>query len=121
MEQVLLVTGGSRGTGAPSALPAAANGHAEADNCVGREDAASEVVQRIAAAGGIRVDAVRPGLTDTGIHASGGLRDRLRNPAHQVPMGGAGTADEVAQAIVRLLSPPASYTTMSMLEVSGGR
>lgn len=121
MEKVLLVRGGSRGSGAPSALPVAANGHDEAVNCVGREDAASEVVQRIAAGGGIRVDAVRPGLPDAEIHASGGLPDRLRDPARQVQMGRGGTADAVAQAIVRLLSPPASYTTMSMLEISGGR
>lgn len=248
MEQVLLVTGGSRGIGAATALLAAANGHAVAVNYVGREDAAREVVQRIGAAGGraiavqgdvaseadvlrmfaevdarlgrltglvnnagvvdvsarvedmslarlrrmfdinvigtilcareavrrmarrhggsggaivnvssaasrlgspgqyvdyaaakgavdaftvglakevaadgIRVNAVRPGLIDTEIHASGGLPDRVRDLAHQVPMGRGGTAEEVAQAIVWLLSPQASYTTMSMLEVSGGR
>lgn len=70
---------------------------------------------------GIRVNAVRPGLIETEIHASGGLPDRVRDLAHQVPMGRGGTADEVAQAIVWLLSPEASYTTMSFLEVSGGR
>lgn len=248
MEQVLLVTGGSRGIGAATALLAAANGWAVAVNYVGREDAARDVVQRIGAAGGraiavqgdvaseadvlrmfaevdarlgrltglvnnagvvdvsarvedmslarlrrmfdvnvigtmlcaraavrrmgkrqgggggaivnvssaasrlgspgqyvdyaaakgavdaftvglakevaadgIRVNAVRPGLIDTEIHASGGLPDRVRDLAHQVPMGRGGTAEEVAQAIVWLLSPQASYTTMSMLEVSGGR
>jgi len=121
LEQVLLVTGGSRGIGAATAHLAAANGHAVAVNYVGREDAARKVVQRIAAADGIRVNAVRPGLIDTEIHASGGLPDRVRDLAHQVPMGRGGTAEEVAQAIVWLLSPQASYTTMSMLEVSGGR
>lgn len=248
MEQVLLVTGGSRGIGAATALLAAANGCAVAVNYVGREDAARDVVQRIGAAGGraiavqgdvsseadvlrmfgevdarlgrltglvnnagvvdvsarvedmslarlrrmfdvnvigtmlcareavrrmarrhgggggaivnvssaasrlgspgqyvdyaaakgavdaftvglakevaadgIRVNAVRPGLIDTEIHASGGLPDRVRDLAHQVPMGRGGTAEEVAQAIVWLLSPQASYTTMSMVEVSGGR
>ena len=70
---------------------------------------------------GIRVNAVRPGLIDTEIHASGGLPDRVRELAHQVPMQRGGTADEVAQAIVWLLSPEADYTTMSFLEVSGGR
>ena len=55
------------------------------------------------------------------VHASGGLPDRVRDLAHQVPMGRGGTADEVAQAIVWLLSREASYTTMSLLEVSGGR
>ncbi len=70
---------------------------------------------------GIRVNAVRPGLIATDIHASGGLPDRVRDLAHLVPMGRGGTAQEVAQAIVWLLSPAASYTTMSLLDVSGGR
>ena len=70
---------------------------------------------------GIRVNAVRPGLIETEIHASGGLPDRVKQLAHQVPMGRGGTADEVAQAIVWLLSPAASYTTMSLVDVSGGR
>jgi NAD(P)-dependent dehydrogenase (short-subunit alcohol dehydrogenase family) len=70
---------------------------------------------------GIRVNAVRPGLIDTEIHASGGLPNRVRELAHLVPMQRGGTAEEVAQAIVWLLSPESSYTTMSLLEVSGGR
>jgi NAD(P)-dependent dehydrogenase (short-subunit alcohol dehydrogenase family) len=70
---------------------------------------------------GIRVNAVRPGLIETDIHASGGLPDRVRDLAHLVPMQRGGTAEEVAQAIVWLLSPEASYTTMSLVEVSGGR
>ncbi len=76
---------------------------------------------REVAAEGIRVNAVRPGLIDTDIHASGGLPDRVRDLSPQVPMGRGGTADEVAESIVWLLSPAASYTTMSLLEVSGGR
>ncbi|MDA8456777.1 SDR family oxidoreductase [Acidovorax sp. GBBC 3334] len=76
---------------------------------------------REVAAEGIRVNAVRPGLIDTGIHASGGLPDRVRDLAHQVPMGRGGTADEVAESIVWLMSDAASYTTMSLMEVSGGR
>ena len=73
------------------------------------------------AAEGIRVNAVRPGLIETEIHASGGLPNRVKDLAHLVPMQRGGTADEVAQAIVWLLSPEASYTTMSLVEVSGGR
>ena len=76
---------------------------------------------REVAAEGIRVNAVRPGLIETDIHASGGLPDRVRDLQHQVPMQRGGTADEVAQAIVWLLSDAASYTTMSLLDVSGGR
>ncbi|MBC7467864.1 MAG: SDR family oxidoreductase [Ramlibacter sp.] len=73
------------------------------------------------AAEGIRVNAVRPGLIETEIHASGGLPDRVAQLAHLVPMQRGGTADEVAQSIAWLLSPAASYTTMSLLDVSGGR
>ena len=70
---------------------------------------------------GIRVNAVRPGLIDTEIHASGGLPNRVHDLQHQVPMQRGGRAEEVAQSIVWLLSDAASYTTMSLLEVSGGR
>ncbi|MEO7128556.1 MAG: SDR family oxidoreductase [Rhodoferax sp.] len=73
------------------------------------------------AAEGIRVNAVRPGLIETDIHASGGMPNRVRELAPQVPMQRAGSADEVAQAIIWLLSEAASYTTMSLLEVSGAR
>ena len=73
------------------------------------------------AAEGIRVNAVRPGLIETEIHASGGLPTRVRDLQHLVPMQRGGTADEVAQAIVWLLSDAASYTTMSLVDVSGGR
>ena len=73
------------------------------------------------AADGIRVNAVRPGLIDTEIHASGGLPDRVQQLAHLVPMQRGGSAEEVARAIVWLLSAQASYTTMSLVDVSGGR
>jgi NAD(P)-dependent dehydrogenase (short-subunit alcohol dehydrogenase family) len=73
------------------------------------------------AAEGVRVNAVRPGLIETEIHASGGIPDRVSQLKNQVPMQRGGTADEVAQAIVWLLSPAASYTTMSLMDVSGGR
>jgi len=70
---------------------------------------------------GIRVNAVRPGLIDTEIHASGGLPGRVRELAPQVPMGRGGTAQEVAEAIVWLLSDASPYTTASVLDVAGGR
>lgn len=73
------------------------------------------------AAEGVRVNAVRPGLIETEIHASGGLPNRVKDLQHLVPMQRGGTADEVAQAIVWLLSDAASYTTMSLIDVSGGR
>jgi NAD(P)-dependent dehydrogenase (short-subunit alcohol dehydrogenase family) len=70
---------------------------------------------------GIRVNAVRPGLIDTEIHASGGMPDRAFDLAASVPMKRPGSAEEVANAIVWLLSDEASYTTMALLDVSGGR
>ncbi|BDT70145.1 putative oxidoreductase YgfF [Comamonadaceae bacterium OS-1] len=73
------------------------------------------------AADGIRVNAVRPGLIETDIHASGGLPDRVRDLSATVPLQRGGTALEVAQAIVWLLSPEASYTTGALVDVSGGR
>ena len=70
---------------------------------------------------GIRVNAVRPGIIETEIHASGGQADRVRQITPQLPMKRAGSADEVAQGIVWLLSDAASYVTGSILDVSGGR
>jgi NAD(P)-dependent dehydrogenase (short-subunit alcohol dehydrogenase family) len=87
----------------------------------GAIDAFTIGLSKEVAAEGIRVNAVRPGLIETEIHASGGIPDRVAQLAHLVPMQRGGTADEVAQAIVWLLSPAASYTTMSLLDVSGGR
>lgn len=87
----------------------------------GAVDAFTLGLAKEVAAEGIRVNAVRPGLIDTEIHASGGLPDRVQQLAHQVPMQRGGTAEEVAHAIVWLLSEEASYTTMSLVDVSGGR
>lgn len=70
---------------------------------------------------GIRVNAVRPGIIDTEIHASGGHAERARELAPQLPMRRAGTADECAEAICWLLSDASSYTTGSVLDVTGGR
>lgn len=73
------------------------------------------------AAEGIRVNAIRPGLIETGIHAKGGQPDRLERLAPTTPMGRAGTTEECAEAILWLLSERASYVTRSILDVSGGR
>jgi NAD(P)-dependent dehydrogenase (short-subunit alcohol dehydrogenase family) len=70
---------------------------------------------------GIRVNAVRPGLIATDIHASGGRPDRVERMRDSVPMRREGTAEEVAEAIAWLCSGEASYTTASFVEVSGGR
>jgi NAD(P)-dependent dehydrogenase (short-subunit alcohol dehydrogenase family) len=70
---------------------------------------------------GIRVNAVRPGIIDTEIHASGGQPDRVQRVGPLVPMGRAGTAEEVAHAILHLLSAKAAYSTGALLNVSGGR
>jgi NAD(P)-dependent dehydrogenase (short-subunit alcohol dehydrogenase family) len=73
------------------------------------------------AAEGIRVAAVRPGLIDTDIHASGGDPERAHRLSKSVPMQRVGTAEEVANAVVWLMSDEASYVTGSILDVSGGR
>lgn len=70
---------------------------------------------------GIRVNAVAPGLIETDIHASGGEPGRVQRLQSQVPMQRGGRAEEVAQAIVWLLSEQASYTTAAIVDVSGGR
>lgn len=70
---------------------------------------------------GIRVNAVRPGIIATEIHASGGLPNRAQDLAPQVPMQRPGSAQEVAESIVWLLSDNASYTTGALLDVAGGR
>jgi NAD(P)-dependent dehydrogenase (short-subunit alcohol dehydrogenase family) len=70
---------------------------------------------------GIRVNAIRPGLIDTDIHASGGEPGRAQKLAHMVPMKRVGTAEEVANAIVWLMSDEASYVTGTIFDVSGGR
>jgi NAD(P)-dependent dehydrogenase (short-subunit alcohol dehydrogenase family) len=70
---------------------------------------------------GIRVNAVRPGIIDTDIHASGGQPERAHQSAALIPMQRPGTAEEVAEAVVWLLSDAARYTTGAILDVSGGR
>ena len=70
---------------------------------------------------GIRVAGIRPGLIDTEIHAAGGEPDRAHRLAHMVPMKRVGSANEIANAIVWLISDEASYVTSAILDVSGGR
>ena len=70
---------------------------------------------------GIRVNAVRPGIIDTDIHASGGEPDRVAELGPAAPMGRAGSAEEVAAAILWLMSEEASYVTGAYLDVTGGR
>jgi NAD(P)-dependent dehydrogenase (short-subunit alcohol dehydrogenase family) len=76
---------------------------------------------REVAAEGVRVNGVRPGIIETDIHASGGEPDRAKQMASAVPMQRVGSADEVAAAIVWLLSDAASYTTGAIIDVAGGR
>jgi NAD(P)-dependent dehydrogenase (short-subunit alcohol dehydrogenase family) len=70
---------------------------------------------------GIRVNAVAPGLIETGLHAANGMPDRLDRLAATIPMQRPGSPLEVAEAVLWLLSPAASYTTGAILEVGGGR
>lgn len=70
---------------------------------------------------GVRVNAVRPGLVDTEIHASGGQPDRALRLGATTPIGRAGRAEEIAEPIVWLLSDAASYVTGAILDVTGGR
>ena len=76
---------------------------------------------REVAAEGIRVNAVRPGIIYTDIHASGGVPDRVERLKDAVPMRRGGQADEVAAAVLWLLSDEASYVTGSIIDVTGGR
>jgi NAD(P)-dependent dehydrogenase (short-subunit alcohol dehydrogenase family) len=70
---------------------------------------------------GVRVNAVRPGIIDTEIHASGGEPDRARVLGATAPLGRPGTAEEIAAAAIWLISDAASYVTGALLDVSGGR
>ncbi|MCP3433895.1 SDR family oxidoreductase [Stutzerimonas stutzeri] len=87
----------------------------------GAIDSMTVGLAREVAGEGIRVNAVRPGVIHTEIHASGGEPDRIERVKSSVPMGRGGQAEEVAEAILWLASEHASYTTGALLDVSGGR
>jgi len=70
---------------------------------------------------GVRVNAIRPGLIDTDIHESGGETDRVKRLEHMVPMKRGGSADEIAKAVLWLMSDGASYVTGDSINVTGGR
>ena len=70
---------------------------------------------------GVRVNAIRPGLVETQIHASGGEPDRARTLGRTSPLGRPGTPEEIAEAAAWLISDAASYVTGALLDVSGGR
>jgi NAD(P)-dependent dehydrogenase (short-subunit alcohol dehydrogenase family) len=70
---------------------------------------------------GIRVNAVAPGLVETGLHAANGEPGRLQRLMPSIPMQRAGQPNEVAEGVVWLLSPAASYTTGAILPIGGGR
>ncbi|WP_286157003.1 SDR family oxidoreductase [Streptomyces sp. AA4] len=70
---------------------------------------------------GIRVNAVSPGLVETGLHAAAGMPDRLDRVSAAIPLGRAGQPEEIAAAVLWMLSPEASFTVGAVLEVGGGR
>jgi NAD(P)-dependent dehydrogenase (short-subunit alcohol dehydrogenase family) len=104
-----------------AAIHGAAGQYVDYAAAKGAIDAFTIGLGREVAAEDVRVNAVRPGIIDTEIHASGGQPDRAQRAAPQIPMQRAGTAEEVAQAIVWLLSDAASYCAASILDVTGGR
>ena len=87
----------------------------------GAVDAMTLGLGREVAAEGIRVNAVRPGMIDTDIHASGGIPDRVAQLAASIPIKRGGTAEEVAECVRWLASDKASYVLGTVLTVSGGR
>jgi NAD(P)-dependent dehydrogenase (short-subunit alcohol dehydrogenase family) len=78
-------------------------------------------LSREVGAEGIRVNAVRPGYIDTEIHAAGGDPGRLERVRRRIPLGRTGNAEEVAEAILWLLSAGASYANGTFIDVTGGR
>ena len=87
----------------------------------GAIDSMTRGLAKEVAAEGIRVNAVRPGVIDTEIHASGGEPQRVARVSQSVPMGRGGRAEEIAEAILWLASEQASYASGALLDISGGR
>jgi len=87
----------------------------------GAIDAMTLGLSKEVAAEGIRVNAVRPGLIHTDIHASSGQPDRVERLQQFVPMGRGGSAEEVAETVCWLMSDAASYVTGALVDVTGGR
>lgn len=87
----------------------------------GAMDSLTIGLSREVAAEGIRVNSVAPGLIDTDIHSTGGQPDRIERLRAMVPMGREGAANEVAEAILYLLSEQASYVVGTNIRISGGR
>ena len=104
-----------------AAVIGGANDYVDYAAAKGAIDSFTIGLSREVATEGIRVNAVRPGIIDTEIHASGGQPDRAAAMSVNVPMKRPGTADEVAQAILWLLSDQASYSTGTIVTVGGGR
>jgi NAD(P)-dependent dehydrogenase (short-subunit alcohol dehydrogenase family) len=84
-------------------------------------DAFTIGLAREVAGEGVRVNAVSPGIVDTEIHASAGDPHRAKRMAGSIPIGRAATPNEIAETIVYLLTPSASYITGSIVEIGGGR
>jgi NAD(P)-dependent dehydrogenase (short-subunit alcohol dehydrogenase family) len=87
----------------------------------GAIDAFTIGLAREVAGEGVRVNAVSPGIVDTEIHATAGDPHRAKRMASSIPLGRAATPNEIAETIVYLLTPSASYITGSIVEIGGGR
>lgn len=104
-----------------AAVLGAANEYVDYAGSKGAVDTLTRGLARELGPAGVRVNAVRPGFIETEIHASGGQPDRAQRLGATTPLGRAGTAEEVADAIVWLLGDGASYTTGSLIDIAGGR
>ncbi len=115
------IGGGIVNVSSRAAVLGAANEYVDYAASKAALDALTIGLSKEVAAEGIRVNGVRPGLIETDMHASGGEPGRVARLASSVPMGRGGLPNEVAHAVLWLLSSEASYTTGSFIDVSGGR